>query len=194
MENMIKLHINKKNAIRSVGLSLLLFIFALLNLSCNGNKPKNTQNHFKVIIDIIAYQNGNIQVFYTKIAEDAYLEALSIRKVVRSSAKLQSLIFEIPYGTRVKNVRIDLGETANIGDSLRIENIRFEYKDRVVDGKNGLYKSWFTFNENVSKGSDSLTFRLKKVDGYFDPKLNGNRKLNAKLVKLFPPDINETGE
>lgn len=170
---------------------LFLLLGALLLLSCNGNKAQKQKNYFKVSIDLIAYQESSMQLFYVINADDSYSEDLSLRKNVKASSQLQRLVFELPLGIKAKNIRIDLGENENENDSVQIQNIRFEYKHQVLNGNQGQYKSWFTFNPNVVAGKNKLTFHLKKANGIFDPQLNGNRVLNAKLVKLFPPDVYE---
>jgi hypothetical protein len=157
--------------------------------SCNGNKAKNSQNQFKVLIDLIAYQDGDVQLFYKLNTDDRYWEKYSQKQSVKQNDLLQTLAFELPKGIRPKNLRIDLGEREN--DSIRVENIRLRYKNLELNGNHGVYKSWFAFNQNMVVGKDSLTFHLKKVAGFFDPQLNGNQLLNSKLVKLFPPDVNE---
>jgi len=124
-------------------------------------------------------------------SDDRYEEKLSLTKKIKGSVSSQQLIFELPYGVKPKNVRFDLGENQNENDSIRLENICFQYKNRIIRGEGGLYKSWFIFNENVVAGKDSLTFHLIKKNTVFDPQLNGNKKLNTMLVKLFPPDIYE---
>jgi hypothetical protein len=181
------LQFNMSKTVKPFLLFLLLFFGFQLTLSCNGNKK--IKNHFKISIDMIAYQNSTIQVFYKLKADDRYYEEFSLKKNVKASASLQKLIFELPFGIKPKNLRIDLGENEN--DCVRVENMRFRYKNIELNGDHGVYKSWFTFNKNVIEGKDSLTFYMKKVNQFFDPQLNGNRKLNAKLVKLFPPDIYE---
>ncbi|WP_298222192.1 hypothetical protein [Flavobacterium sp.] len=178
-------------AIKSFLLFSFLFFCANLLLSCNGNKAQKQQNHFKASIDLMVYRDNSIQLFYVLNADDSYNEAFSLRRNIKASDKMQRLVFELPLGVKAKNIRIDLGEHGNENDSLQIQNIRFEYKNRVINGNNGLYKTWFKFNPNVIQGKSKLRFHLKKVNGIFDPQLNGNRTLNAKLVKLFPPDIYE---
>jgi hypothetical protein len=168
-----------------------VFFCAQTSVSCYQNKKEIEKYHFKVSIELITYRENTIQLFYIINADDAYSGKLSLSKKTKASPNLQKLIFELPFGVKAKNVRIDLGENENINDCLQIENIRFEYKNRILNGKNGLYKSWFIFNENVIQGKSGNGFCLKKVGDLFDPQLNGNRELNAKLVKLFPPDIHE---
>lgn len=175
--------------IRLISLFLLLYASAAL-VSCRGNKS-TSKDHFKISIDLLAHKSHTIQVFYVLKADDSYVEGLSMRKLVAPGENVQRLVFELPLGVKAKNIRIDLGEYGNENDSIRLENISFQYKTQVLDGSHGKYKSWFTFNPNVVPGKDSLTFHLKPVKNYFDPQLNGNRKLNALLVKLFPPNIYE---
>lgn len=172
-------------------LFLLLFVCLKLTISCNGNSVKNKKSHFKVLIDLIAYENNSIQVFYVTSADDSYCEELSLRKNINASSNIQRLVFELPLGVKAKNIRIDLGENENENDSLQIENIQFEYKNQILNGNHGKYMSWFTFNPNVVEGKNKFTFHLRKANSIFDPQLNGNRVLNAKLVKLFPPDVYE---
>ena len=170
-------------------LILLLSLFLKLTISCNGNKAKNKQNQFKVLIDLIAYQDGNVQLFYKLNADDRYCEKYSLKQPVKRNDSMQTLSFVLPSGIRPKNLRVDLGEKEN--DSIRVESMKFCYKNLEPNGGRGVYKSWFTFNQNMVVGEDSLTFHLKKVAGFFDPQLNGNQLLNSKLSKLFPPDVNE---
>jgi hypothetical protein len=191
MASMNKLQFKIPVRIKKNLLFIFLFFSSNLLLSCNGNKLKKQQNQFKASIDLIAYRNNSIQLFYLVNADDAYTGELNIRKNIKASKHLQNLVFELPFGVKPKNIRIDLGENENENDSLQIQNISFEYKNQILNGNNGLYKKWFHFNQNVVQGKNRLRFHLKKVNGVFDPQLNGNRKLNALLVKLFPPDINE---
>lgn len=185
---MNQLPFNISKTTKSFSLFLLLFWGAQLTLSCNANKAKK-EEHFKVSIDLIAYHKSTIQVFYKINADGRYFEALSQKKNIMPGASLQQIVFELPYGVKPKNLRIDLGEQEN--DSIRVENIRLRYKNLELNGNHGVYKSWFAFNPNVIESRDGLTYHLKRMNHFFDPQLNGNRKLNAKLVKLFPPDINE---
>lgn len=172
-------------------LFLLLIFCGQIIVSCRQKNLENEKNYFKASIDLISYKDNTIQLFYKKKADDRYFEEFSLKKRIKGSTFLQHLIFELPYGIRPKNIRIDLGENENENDSIKIENIRFQYKNCIINGDNGVYKSWFFFNGNLIKGKDSLTFHLKKINTVFDPQLNGNQILNSKLAKLFPPDINE---
>jgi hypothetical protein len=176
---------------RKLFLCFFVFFCAQTSVSCYQKKKQEEKHHFKVSIDLTTNKEHTIQLFYATNADDGYSEKLSLRRKSKASPNLQKLIFELPFGVKAKNVRIDLGENENINDCLQIENICFEYKNRILNGKNGLYKSWFTFNENVIEGKSGNGFCLKKAGDLFDPQLNGNRELNAKLVKLFPPDIHE---
>lgn len=186
---MKKISSNRPAITKRFLLILLLFMSVKSTISCNGNKAKNRQNHFKVLIDLIAYQDGNVQLFYKLNADDRYCEKYSLKQPVKQNDSLQTLSFELPSGIRPKNLRVDLGEKEN--DSIRVESMRLCYKNLELNGSRGVYKSWFTFNQNMVVGKDSLTFHLKKVAGFFDPQLNGNQLLNSKLSKLFPPDVNE---
>jgi hypothetical protein len=185
--NKLRSNLNKKT--RKTFLFISLFLF-LICTSCYPKKTQNTKNRFIAIIDLTSNQDNSIQLFYKLNADDRYYEEYSLKKKIKGKTSSQRLSFELPYGIKPKNIRIDLGENENV--SIKLENIRFKYKNQEIKGDKGLYKSWFVFNENVIRGKDSLTFEIKKVNAIFDPQLNGNRKLNAKLVKLFPPDINET--
>jgi hypothetical protein len=186
---MNKLGLNLNNQTR-VSVLVLLLLLVLIIVSCHPKKAQNKKNRFTTTIDLTSYHDNTIQLFYKINADDRYYEKYSLKKKIKGSTSLQHLTFELPYGIKPKNIRVDLGEKENV--SVRLENISFKYKNNEIIGEKGLYKSWFVFNENVIKGKDSLTYNLKKVNTVFDPQLNGNRKLNAKLVKLFPPDINET--
>lgn len=186
---MKKISSNKPAIAKRFLLILLLMLFVKLTSSCNGNRAKNKQNHFKVLIDLIAYQDGNVQLFYKLNTDDRYWEKYSLKQSVKQNDSIQTLTFELPKGIRPKNLRVDLGEKEN--DSIRVESMSLRYKNLEINGSRGVYRSWFTFNQNMVVGKDSLTFHLKKVAGFFDPQLNGNQLLNSKLVKLFPPDVNE---
>lgn len=177
--------INQK---KKIPLVILLLFFGQISVSCYKKRPQIEKYHFTILIDLIPYQDHTIQIFYKLNANDRYHEELSLKKNVKANTTLQNLVFELPHGIKPKNIRIDLGEHEN--DSIRVENIRFQYKNLMVNGNKGVYKSWFTSNENIIEGKDSLTFHLKRINNFFDPQLNGNRILNAKLVKLYPPNIN----
>ena len=168
----------------------MLLLCGQIIVSCY--KKEFQKNRFKVAVELISYRDNTIQIFYKTKADERYYEKYSLVKKIKGSKSLQNLIFELPIGIKPKNIRLDLGENENENDSIHLVNVSFQYKNLVVNGNYGVYKSWFVFNENVVEGKDSLTYNLKKVNTVFDPQLNGNRKLNAKLVKLFPPDINET--
>jgi hypothetical protein len=176
--------LNKKTSL----LIMLLFCGQII-ISCH--KRNCQKNRLKVSVELISYRDNTIQVFYKTKADDRYFEKYSLVKKIKGSKSSQNLIFELPIGIKPKNIRLDLGENENENDSIHLVNVSFQYKNRVVDGNNGVYKSWFIFNPNVIEGKDSLTYHLKRKNSVFDPQLNGNKKLNAKLVKLFPPDINE---
>lgn len=168
----------------------LLAVFCLeTQVSCRQQVSETNKYRFIATVDLISYNNNAFQIFYKKQTDDRYYEELSVKKNASGSNSSQRLIFEFPEGIKPKNIRFDLGESEN--DSVRLENITFQYKDRTVKGDNGVYKSWFVFNQNVIPGKDTLTYHLKRVNGFFDPQLNGNQVLNARLAKLFPPDIYE---
>lgn len=169
----------------------MLLLCGQIIVSCH--KKEFQKNRFKVAVELISYQDNTIQIFYKSKADDRYYEEYSLAKKIKGSKSLQKLVFELPIGIKPKNIRLDLGENENENDSIHLVNVSFQYKNLILDGNNGVYKSWFVFNTNVIEGKDSLTYYLKSNNSVFDPQLNGNRKLNAKLVKLFPPDINEKG-
>jgi hypothetical protein len=184
---MNKLRFSIINQKKTFPLVVLILFCGQISVSCYKKRPQIEKHHFTISIDLIPYQDHTIQIFYKLNADDSYYEELSLKKNVKANTTLQNLVFELPHGIKPKNIRIDLDEHEN--DSIRVENIRFQYKNLMVNGNRGVYKSWFTFNENITEGKDSLTFHLKRVNNFLDPQLNGNRKLNAKLVKLFLPDI-----
>ena len=167
----------------------MLLLFGQIIVSCY--KKEFRKNRLKVSVELISYRDNTIQIFYKTKADDRYFEKYSLVKKIKGSKSLQNLIFELPIGIKPKNIRLDLGENENENDSIRLVNVSFHYKNLVVNGNNGIYKSWFIFNPNVIEGKDSLTYHLKRNNSVFDPQLNGNKKLNTKLVKLFPPDINQ---
>lgn len=137
------------------------------------------------------YKNDTIQVFYIKKTDDSYSEELSIKQFVEGKDELQTLNYVLPVGVKPKNIRIDFGERANYHDSIRIENVILKYRDLALDGSRGAYKEWFTPNENIYFDSDTLVYRFQIHNDIFDPQLNGNQLLNTKIIKLFPPDVNE---
>lgn len=175
---------------RFIGLFLFALIIAQFTLSCQRKQAGSDAGQFEVSIDMTAYKDNSIQLFYVTKSDDSYSEELSLRKNISGSDQSQRLTFKLPLGVKVKNIRIDLGELANENDSIKLESVRFSYKNHELNGKNGAYKSWFVFNENVLLGKNQMLY-LKKSKGGFDPQLNGNRTLNAQLVKLFPPNIYE---
>lgn len=186
---MNQLHSNITDQKKNFFLLILLIFCGYIIDSCHEKNKEIEKNRFKVTIDLIAYKDNSFQLFYKMYPDDSYCEALSYIKKIKGSPSSQQLIFELPHGVKPRNIRFDLGEHEN--DSIRLENISFQYKNRILKGNHGLYKSWFIFNPNVIPGKDSLTFHLKVINSVFDPQLNGNKILNAKLVKLFPPDIDE---
>ncbi|MCG2610365.1 hypothetical protein LZZ90_02445 [Flavobacterium sp. SM15] len=169
---------------------LVLVLGFFLGVSCQRKQVKNDAS-FKTTISLKCSKNNSIQIFYKTVTDDRYYEEFSLRENISASQSLQDLVFEFPQGVKPRNLRIDLGENENENDSVKVQGITFQYKDRLLDGSRGNYKSWFEFNPNVVAGKDSLTYHLIRKNNTFDPQLNGNRKLNAKLVKLFPPDIYE---
>lgn len=159
-------------------------------LSCNQS-DKIIRESLIVTVDLYIYKNDTIQLFYIEKTDDAYTEELSIKQFAEGKNQLQTLRYEIPSGIKPKNIRIDLGERLNYHDSIKIQNITFKYKDLILDGSNGKYKQWFDPNKNIYFGQDSLVYKMNIQDDFYDPQLNGNKTLNKKIVKLFPPDIYE---
>jgi hypothetical protein len=176
---------------RLMGLFLCLLFIAQTSLSCRQKQADVPSEPFEVWVDMTAYKDNSIQLFYVTKSDDSYSEEQSLRKKISGSQKSQRLVFKLPKGVKVKNIRLDLGETANENDSIKLENIRFSYRNLELNGAGGAYKSWFVFNDNVVQGKNNQMLYLKKSNNTFDPQLNGNRKLNALLVKLFPPNIYE---
>lgn len=176
---------------RFIGLLLCLLLAAQAFLSCRQKQADVPSEPFEVWVDMTAYKDNSIQLFYVTKSDDSYSEEQSLRKNILGSRQSQRLIFKLPKGVKVKNIRLDLGETANENDSIKLENIRFSYRNLELNGAGGAYKSWFVFNDNVVQGKNNQMLYLKKSNNTFDPQLNGNRKLNALLVKLFPPNIYE---
>jgi hypothetical protein len=169
-------------------LGILTLIFSAF--SCNHSSKTITES-LQVSIDLQIYKKDTIQLFYITETDNSYTEALSIKQSVEGKDELQTLRYKLPIGVKPKNIRIDLGERSNYHDSIKIENISFRYRDLVLDGNNGKYKNWFDFNQNIYWETDTLTYKLKVVDNFYDPILNGNKVLNSKLVKLFTPHIYE---
>lgn len=169
-----------------LGILTLIFCF----ISCNKTNQIIKESLY-VNIDLHIYKNDTIQLFYITETDNSYTEALSIKQFVEGKDELQTLCYQIPVGLKPKNVRIDLGERKNYHDSINIKNISFSYRNLVLDGNNGKYKEWFDFNQNIYWETDTLVYKLKVKDNFYDPQLNGNKVLNSKLVKLFPPDIYE---
>lgn len=167
---------------------VFLFVFVLFFLnSCR--RQKENKNEFVATIYLKCHNNNSFQLFYKLITDDRYTEEFSIRKNLNGSANIQKLVFVLPKGIKPKNIRFDLGENEN--DSITITNISFQYKNKIINGALDKYKSWFDFNSNVVANKTGTTYYLIRKDNIFDPQLNGNRILNAKLVKLFLPDIYE---
>lgn len=176
---------------KSIALLLWLFFVVIISGSCLREQSGSAASSFEVLIDMVAYKKHSIQLFYVTKSDDSYSEELSLRKNISGNGTPQRLIFSLPVGVKVKNIRIDLGEKDNENDSIVIKNILFCYKNLQLNGRGGRYKSWFELNENVVQNRDNNVYYLKKSHGNFDPQLNGNRTLNRQLVKLFPPNIYE---
>jgi len=169
-----------------LGMLTLIFVFS----SCN-QPDKTIKESLYVSIDLHIYKNDTIQLFYIDETDNSYTESLSIKQFVEGKNELQTLRYKLPIGVKPKNIRIDLGERSNYHDSIQINNISFSYRDLVLDGNNGKYKEWFDFNQNIYWGTDTLVYKLKVESNFYDPQLNGNKVLNSKLIKLFPPHIYE---
>lgn len=170
--------------------SICLLVFILGMVSCK-KEEKVIEESVTLTLRVGVYKNDTIQVFYIKKTDDSYSEELSIKQFVEGKNELQTIDYVLPVGVKPKNIRIDLGERANYHDSIRIENVIIKYKDLALDGSRGEYKAWFTPNENIYFDSDSLVYKFQLHNDMFDPQLNGNQLLNTKIVKLFPPDVNE---
>lgn len=169
-------------------LGILTLVFSAF--SCNHNSKTITES-LHISIDLHIYKNDTIQLFYITETDNSHTESLSIKQSVEGKDELQTLRYKLPIGVKPKNIRIDLGERSNYHDSIKIKNISFRYRDLILDGNNGKYKNWFDFNQNIYWETDTLTYKLKVVDNFYDPVLNGNKVLNSKLVKLFTPHIYE---
>src|SRR5690606_1609011 len=169
-------------------LGILTLIFSAF--SCNHSSKTITES-LQVSIDLQIYKKDTIQLFYITETDNSYTEALSIKQSVEGKDELQTLRYKLPVGVKPKNIRIDLGERSNYHDSIQINNISFSYRDLVLDGNNGKYKEWFDFNQNIYWETDILVYKLKVENNFYDPQLNGNKVLNSKLVKLFPPHVYE---
>lgn len=170
--------------------SVCLLVLMLGIVSCK-KEEKVIAESMTITLRLGVYKNDTIQVFYIKKTDDSYSEELSIKQFVEGKNELQTLNYELPVGVKPKNIRIDLGETANYHDSIRIEDVILKYRDLALDGSRGAYKAWFIPNENIYFDSDTLVHRLQIHNDIYDPQLNGNQLLNTKIIKLFPPDVNE---
>ena len=169
---------------------LKCFIFlGLIFVSCQKNN-KQPASRVTVCLDVELLHNDAIQLYYKMKADDDYNETLSIKKQVKGKKGVQTLLFELPEGVKPKNFRIDLGEEIKELDSVRIENITFQYKERILSGKGGAFTRWFDLNNQIEAGEEGWYY-LKPQAQNTDPFMNGNRLLNAAFVKLFPPDRNE---
>lgn len=170
---------------------LTFSVIAILLMSSCNQSDRLISESLIVTLDLEAHKNDTIQLFYILKTDDGYTESLSIKKQIEGKLGLQKLSFQLPETIKPKNIRIDLGSRSGYQDSIRITSINFRYRDQVLDGNNGLYKKWFIPNSNISVSRDSLVYILQAKDEVHDPYLEGNELLNAKLIKLFPPDIYE---
>ncbi len=169
---------------------LTCFIFfGLIFVSCQKNKVPEA-NSVTVRLDLELLHNDAVQLYYKMKADDDYNETLSIKQHVTGKKGLQTLLFELPKGIKPKNFRIDLGEAIKSLDSIRIDNITFQYKERTLTGKEGTFTRWFDLNNQMEKAEGGWYYLIPQSQ-HADPFMSGNRTLNADFVKLFPPDTNE---
>jgi len=163
----------------------LIFII----ISCHESKIKKEEESVTVSVDIVLHHTDIFQLFYLVMSDDSYTEENSIKKQIIGSDKLQTVIWKIPKGIKPKNLRIDVGDNYGVNDSIIMHNIRIRHKNIEIYGGNEIYKEWFNKNDNIIYGKSNDVLYLRASCESFDPILQGNHSLNAKLVKLFPPEI-----
>lgn len=168
----------------------LFFVSFMVILSCN-DRSDSKRHSLEATLDIIIYKDEVLQIFYKLKTDDAYLESLSVKQPVTASKDFQKVHFKLPQGIKPKNIRIDFGEKPGL-DSFKIRTISFKYKELQLIGDSKKYQKWFELNPNISYDTINDMYRLHPAhNGFYDPQINGNEILNKRLVKLFPPDIND---
>lgn len=171
-----------------LSLSVLLFISVII-FSCNDRRGYEKYS-LEATVEVLIYEDIELQLFYKLNADDSYSESLSIKKPVIANKNFQKVNFVIPSGVIPKNIRIDFGDKPGI-DSFRINEISFKHKDLMLIGDVVKIRTWFDLNTNISYDSLKDIFIVKpNAEGFYDPQFNGNETLNKRLVKLFPPDVN----
>lgn len=158
--------------------------------SCN-DKTKKEKHSLEATLDVVIYKDEVLQLFYILQTDDGYTEPLSVKTAVKGSPDFQKVNFTLPKGIKPKNIRIDFGEKPGL-DSFKMKEITLQYKDLKLMGERSKFQEWFDFNSNITFDSIKNMYYLKPTsDGFYDPQINGNETLNKRIIKLFPPDIDD---
>lgn len=169
---------------------ILIAIISLILFACN-DRSTTTNASLEATLEMIVNKDEVLQIFYLLQTDDAYTEEFSVKVPVKASPDFQIVNFILPEGIKPKNIRIDFGENPGL-DSFKLKEISFTYKDLKLIGDREKYRDWFEFNANIEYDSLNKIYRLNPTNtGYYDPQINGTETLNKRLIKLFPPDIND---
>lgn len=166
---------------------LFLFIIGIGYYAFNRDSNQKFEN-FKITLQVIPFNEKEIQIFYKLNSDDRYSEDYSYTKFVDASNNEKEIVFEFDKGIKPKNIRIDFTKTPN--DSIGFNSIKFEYNELSFEGNLKDFSSWFTGEHfYLSKSKPNIIyFKPDTIQSPYDPVFNGNQSLNSKLIKLFPPN------
>lgn len=166
---------------------IFVFNFLFMLLSCN--KQNKVEAQFVINMELVSFNDKEIQIFYLLNVDDSYSEENSIKRFVRGSENVQEISFFLENGIKPKNFRIDFDGPSS--DSIELKSFCFKYNDQFFTGNDEMYLDLFEANINVSYDKEKKMFFFEEFDGFYDPAFVGNQYLNSKIVKLFVPNIYE---
>lgn len=124
---------------------------------------KDFTDHFVVILDILAKQEDNFQLFYT---ED-YLLNFSVDQMLTKSFQgaenFQKVVFHLPKNVFPDRYRFDVGSNTNLKE-LKIKSLTIRYGKNEIVISQKLIKDYLMPNIYIEHDDASNIYYLKSVN------------------------------
>lgn len=148
---------------------------------------KDIKNNFSVILNVLAKNNDNFQLFYTEDYMLSFNEEQSITAGFLGAENYQNIIFQLPENVFPDRYRIDVGSNKE-QKSIKIKSLIFRYGDKEIFIPSDLLSKMMVPNKNIEYNSFDNTYNLiaLNIDGtvLYDPYFTCSPELVRLLLEL----------
>lgn len=164
---------------------LHLFMVVLIAL-CLGFLIKQitlkSDSEVRLSIKCKAAQNDNFQLFYRPLTDSTDREVHSIRREIKGSGAFQLITFSLPDTLKIKNLRLDLGDTYKV-KTIDLEYILLSYNNSNLQLFNSASDlGYFTTNEFIKQTDHEHFIYMNKAK--FDPFLY-SKEMSSDYLQLL---------